>query len=74
VIAKCDAGRLTLSWDHAKNPEENHDAAAVSLAKRLGWHGDMARGGLPTSMGGNCYVFTARAKFEGNRQVNVLGL
>jgi hypothetical protein len=37
VVAECDAGRVTLSWDHALNVEDNHAAAAQALAKKLGW-------------------------------------
>jgi hypothetical protein len=37
ISAKCEAGRIVLSWDHALNPEENHKAAAMALIKKLGW-------------------------------------
>jgi len=35
ITAKCDAMRITLSWDHALNPEENHIAAAAALCWRI---------------------------------------
>ena len=60
VKATCEAGSLTRSWDDALDPEQNHDAAAVALADKLGWregwHGDMVRGCLPGGRG-NAYVF-----------------
>jgi hypothetical protein len=37
VSAKCEAGRIILSWDHALNSEDNHKAAAMALIKKLGW-------------------------------------
>lgn len=60
VKATCEAGSVTLSWDHALNSEGNHDAAAKALAHKLGWdkgwHGELVGGGLPDTTG-NCYVF-----------------
>ena len=38
VIAKCDAGRITVPWDHALNAPDNHAAAALQLHHKLGWH------------------------------------
>lgn len=37
VSAKCEAGRLSLPWDHALDSEGNHKAAAQALIKKLGW-------------------------------------
>lgn len=37
VKAIADAGSITLSWDHALNPEDNHRAAAEELARSKGW-------------------------------------
>ena len=49
--------RLTVSWDHALGPEENHAAAARALARRLDWPADELRGGsLPD---GYAFVFCA---------------
>ena len=39
VKATCQAGSVTVPWDHAKNSDENHTAAAVALCKRFGWRG-----------------------------------
>ena len=35
ITAKCEAMRITLSWDDALNPQENHIAAASELCKRI---------------------------------------
>jgi hypothetical protein len=45
VKATCQARSITLSWDHALNPDRNHRAAA--LATQLGWTGRWTAGDLP---------------------------
>lgn len=47
---------VTLSADHALNSEENHDRVAKALRDKMGWKGELVRGGLPDGKG-NCYVF-----------------
>jgi len=42
VVAKAQAGRITIDWDHALDPEDNHIAAAQALAVKLGWTEDRA--------------------------------
>ena len=37
VRAKCQAGSVTLSWDHALDTVANHAAAARALIRKLGW-------------------------------------
>lgn len=37
VKATCEAGSITLSWDDALNPSDNHDAAARALILSLEW-------------------------------------
>lgn len=60
VKAKCEAGTLTVSWDHALDADDNHYVAAKMLAERLGWvgpnYGRLVGGGMPDNRG-NCYVF-----------------
>jgi len=60
VTARCQAKRITVSWDDALGSDENHDVAARMLAESLGWlsdtHGELVGGGLPDGRG-NCYVF-----------------
>jgi hypothetical protein len=42
VIARCDAGRVTVPWDHAMDTLSNHEAAAFALAVKLKWvHGEI---------------------------------
>lgn len=35
--ARCDAGRVTVGYDHGLNVAENHVAAARALMVKLGW-------------------------------------
>jgi hypothetical protein len=51
VKATCQAGSITLGWDHAVNADANHTAAAQALATKLGWHGRWIGGGLPAGNG-----------------------
>lgn len=37
VTARCDAGRIAVSWNYALGIEENHRAAAEALRVKLGW-------------------------------------
>ena len=61
VKACCQAGSVTLGWDDALGPDENHDAAAVALARKLGWDARcypsrLVRAGSPDGHG-NVYSF-----------------
>lgn len=51
VIARCQAKRITVPWDHALDAEANHTAAALELARQLGWDGEWLGGGLPDDSG-----------------------
>lgn len=66
VKARCQAGSLTLSWDHSVNSDVNHAEAARRLALKLHWNenntfGELVGGGLPDGTG-NCYVFVKGGK------------
>lgn len=37
IKATCDAGSITVDYDHALNVTDNHVAACEALLKRLGW-------------------------------------
>ena len=37
IVARCDAGRIVLPWDHALSPGGNHAAAARARRAKLGW-------------------------------------
>ena len=58
VSATAEAGRVTLSWNHALNTDDNHAAAARALRDKFGWKGAMGGGHLPQSNPGHmCFVF-----------------
>lgn len=48
IKATCDAGSLTLTWDHSLSAPENHRLAARALVQRLGWGGKWIGGGTAT--------------------------
>ena len=59
ILAKCQAGRLTVPYEYgARDP---HDVAAMALIRKLGWHehGEWIGGGLPDGTG-NAYVCRTR--------------
>lgn len=47
VIARCEAKRISVPWDHALDVAANHAAAAQQLMDQLGWseRNDLAMGG-----------------------------
>lgn len=49
VKASAEAGSVTLSWDHALNPDQNHAAAAKALRDKFGWKGRLVGGHLPNA-------------------------
>ena len=53
IIAKADAGRVTVPWDYSRGIEGNHRMAAETLAVKLGWECDipLIGGSLPGSSG-----------------------
>lgn len=61
VIAKAEAGRVTVSWDHAIGVEANHAAAAKALADKWGWSGKWYGGSVGT---GYAFVSTRESSFE----------
>lgn len=48
-----DGNRVSISYDHAKNTDGNHDAAALALCAEMGWGGRLVRGWLR-----DCAVYT----------------
>lgn len=61
VKAWCEAGSLTVCWDHGLNVDENHASAARTLRDKLGWaadgYGAMVGGALPKPSSGYAFVF-----------------
>lgn len=55
IVARCQARRVTVPWDHALGVEENHQLAAQTLAEKLGWAGQWYGGALPDGTG-QCFV------------------
>jgi hypothetical protein len=46
--------RIVVPWDHALNVEENHDAAALALCRKMEWGGKLVRGSTEV---GYAYAF-----------------
>lgn len=46
IVASCEAGRIVVGWNDSLEQFPNHRAAALALAKRLGWGGPWV-GGAP---------------------------
>lgn len=55
VIVRAQAGRMTVSWDHALDVDQNHAAAAKAFAERYRWFGRWVGGGNATGTG-NTFV------------------
>ena len=53
---------ITISYDSAMG-HESHDAAALALCAKMGWEGDLIRGGSPDERG-NVYVFADPCEFN----------
>lgn len=64
VVASCQAGSLTMTWDDGIGANENHTSAARALASLLGWSGAWVGGGLPADTG-NAYANAAPAASHG---------
>jgi hypothetical protein len=63
VKARCEAGSLTLGWDYAHGPEENHKRCAEALQLQLGWGNRYFIGGaLPGTAEGFCFVDVGPAR------------
>jgi hypothetical protein len=54
IKARARSGSVTVPYDYALNPEDNHRAAADALRAKYGWEGTFAQGG---NAAGDGYVF-----------------
>ena len=52
IIARADAGRITVPYNHGLSAAQNHQSAARRLAFKLNWHGVWCGGGVKAG-----YVF-----------------
>ena len=60
ISAQCAAGKISVSYDHALNADDNRKAAARALRDKLGWDKDSYApmfGG--TFAGDDYFVFAA---------------
>lgn len=65
IIARADAGSVTVAWDYAIDDDANHRAAAEALCARLGWKGKLACGGMPPKSAYACvFVFVTPSTCE----------
>lgn len=51
VKATCQAGSITIPWDHAWNADKNHAMACAALQAKLGWREKRIGGALPDGRG-----------------------
>lgn len=56
IKATAQAGSVTVSYDHALNSDQNHEAAAIALCAKFGWAGRIYGGGKADGKG-NVFVF-----------------
>lgn len=70
IVATAEGGhRLVIPYDYGAN-DHGHSEAAIQLARKIGWTGEMVSGGLPD--GSTCWVFTtggARIDIAAGREV-----
>jgi len=59
---------VTLPWDHELQASANHKAAAIALATKLKWWGELVTG---TNSGSFSHVFSSRY-YGGTKEVNYL--
>lgn len=57
IIAKAEAGRIVVPWEHALNVDQNHARAADLLAEKLGWVGPHYSPLIGGAVAGSGYVF-----------------
>jgi len=58
ISARCVGGRIFVSYDHALDSEENHEAAARALARKLEWSGVLVAATLPDGSMAHVFVPT----------------
>lgn len=62
IKATCEGGTTTVPYPHEKSSgADAHSVAAIALARKLGWHGRFAAGGLKDSY---VFVFCSDGEYE----------
>jgi hypothetical protein len=56
-----DGNSVTIPYPHDLSHENTHAAAALALARKMGWKGTLVRGGIK---GGEVFCFLASDKYE----------
>jgi hypothetical protein len=46
----CDNNAVTVSYDYSLNSEGNHHKAAIALAEKMGWKGNISGGHVSKGM------------------------
>ena len=57
IKAACEAGVITVSYDHSLNECDNHKAACVALLNKMGWTTGEGYKPMTAGMFGNCYYW-----------------
>jgi len=60
IASDLDGNRVSVHYASELNSDENHDAAAVALCRKLGWTGELVRGSLANN--GYVYVWANDAR------------
>ena len=56
VKAEAEGVSVTVPYDDGGSSDDAHDRAAIALCAKMGWPGDLIRGGRPDGKG-NVYAF-----------------
>jgi hypothetical protein len=59
IVARADAGSISVPYEHGLGLFENHQAAARAFAKKFNWKGRLVGGGTKK---GYCFVFVELGK------------
>lgn len=60
IASDSDNNRVTVSYDCALSSDDNHQAAAQALLRKMGWTGSLIMGGW--KRGEQFHVFQRRAR------------
>lgn len=66
IKAECEAGSITISYDHSLNIDELHQKAAKELLNKLSWNPDFINSG---SFKGDYYHILEFTTLHSNKQI-----